>query len=205
MTQSLGDPSDRSVGSIVGSTERLTELVVAHRTIGAKIVLTQGTFDLIHIGHAKYMAMAKTHGDVLIVGVDSDAKVRTRKGPDRPIVPEDERIGMVCFLGSVDYAILKSDSPERWQLIKAVRPDVLIATSATYTEEELEDLNEFCGEVVVLEPMAETTTSAKIRRTQIEFAKKIGQTLTRTISEAVPGIVEATVNDMIEDDGGQRA
>src|SRR5688572_3071996 len=63
-----------------------------------KVVLTQGTYDLVHIGHARYFQKAKSYGDFLIVGVDSDEKVKVRKGPDRPVVPEDERLEMLTYL-----------------------------------------------------------------------------------------------------------
>lgn len=71
---------------------KLVELVGYWKKLGLKIVLTSGTFDLFHIGHAQYLEKAKEMGDVLIVGVDSDARVKKRKGPERPIVPENERV-----------------------------------------------------------------------------------------------------------------
>src|SRR5581483_4103234 len=74
---------------------------------GHKIVLTQGVYDLIHEGHARYLQAAKAHGDVLIVGVDSDELTRLRKGPNRPIVPEQERINMLLHLRHVDIVTVR--------------------------------------------------------------------------------------------------
>src|SRR5271156_3110053 len=71
------------------------KMLVKHcRGLGLKIVLTQGSWDMVHIGHARYLEEAKRHGDFLVVGVDSDEKIRRRKGPDRPVVPEGERLEM---------------------------------------------------------------------------------------------------------------
>jgi D-glycero-beta-D-manno-heptose 1-phosphate adenylyltransferase len=162
------------------------------KALGLKIVLTQGTFDMVHIGHARYLEEAKKHGDLLVVGVDSDAKVRSRKGPDRPVVPEEERLEMLAHLRSVDVVFLKPDAAPKWSLIKTIRPDVLIATRETYNEKQLKELKKYCGEVVVLDPQATTSTSAKIRLLQMGTAKKLEQSLTprliKTIEEVLSGV-----------------
>ena len=165
------------------------------RGLGLKIVLTQGTFDLIHIGHARYMEEAKKHGDVLIVGVDSDAKVRARKGPDRPVVPQTERIEMLTHLRSVDLVVLKEMNAAKWALIKAVKPDVLIATKETYDQAEIKALEKICGEVVVLNPMATTSTSAKIRLLQINTAKKLEKALTPRLIQAIEETLRGVKGD----------
>lgn len=170
--------------------QNLPDLLTSYRKQNKKIVLTQGTFDMLHIGHARYLEEAKSHGDVLVVGVDSDAKVRARKGPDRPIVPEDERQEMLSHLRSVDYVVLKPHDAERWALIKLVRPDVLIATTKTYTKKELEELKQHCKKVVVLEPMATTSTSAKLRLVQVGAAKKIEKTLSTKLVKAIEDVLK---------------
>jgi D-glycero-beta-D-manno-heptose 1-phosphate adenylyltransferase len=149
-----------------------------------KIVLTQGSFDMVHIGHARYCEKAKSYGDVLIVGVDSDEKIKQRKGPDRPVVPQEERLEMLTYLRAVDLVVLKEINAPKY-LIKTVRPDVLVATQETYSPAQLEALKEFCGKVVVLEPMATTSTSAKIRRLQIVMAKKMSETLSAKLIQAI--------------------
>ncbi len=168
-------------GRKINDHEDLKTVVDSLKALGAKIVLTQGSYDLVHIGHARYLEAAKKAGDVLIVGIDCDAKIQQRKGPDRPIVPEDERLEMVLHLRPVDFVILKSHDDPKWHLIKAIQPDVLIATEDTYEPEEIERLKEFCKEVVVLERMATTSTSAKIRHLQITTAEKLEQQLTPKI------------------------
>src|SRR3712207_7450411 len=78
------------------SLEELSKTVQHLKGIGLRVVLTSGSFDLIHLGHVKYLAKAKEFGDVLVVGVDSDAKIKRRKGEDRPMVPEQERLEMLA-------------------------------------------------------------------------------------------------------------
>lgn len=173
----------------IKSLAQLESVVKSLKTLGLKIVLTQGTYDMVHIGHARYFEAAKKHGEVLIVGIDSDAKVRARKGPDRPVVPEAERLEMVTHQRSVDLVYLKEDRAPRWQLIKLVRPDVLIATKETYTKAELQELKKYCGKVVVLNPQATTSTSAKIRLLQIGTAKKLEQALTPKLIKTIQDVL----------------
>lgn len=165
------------------------KIIEQYRREGKKIVLTQGSFDMIHIGHGRYLARAKAYGDILIVGVDSDEKIRARKGPDRPVVPQEERLEMLTQLKSVDHVVLKETSKEKWELIKLIRPDVLIATASTYSSEQLEGLKAFCGEVVVLEPQATTSTSAKLRLLQIAFAHNFSSILARRIEKAISEVL----------------
>lgn len=170
----------------------LKTVVHSLKALGAKIVLTQGSYDLVHIGHARYLEAAKKAGDVLIVGIDCDKKIQERKGPDRPIVPEEERMEMVLHLRPVDYVILKRHEDPKWHLIKTIAPDVLIATEDTYSNDDLEILKSHCQEVVVLERMATTSTSAKIRRLQIMTANKLEKMLTpkilKVLQETLSGV-----------------
>lgn len=181
-------PKDR----IFTDYKKIGDIVFHCRGLGLKIVLTQGTYDMVHIGHGRYLEEAKKMGDLLIVGVDSDEKVRSRKGPDRPVVPQEERLEMLTHLRSVDAVFLKELKHPKWTLIKTIRPDVLIATKQTYNKKQLKDLKKYCKEVVVLEPRATTSTSAKIRLMQINTAKKLGQALTprlmKTIEEVLAGV-----------------
>ncbi|MGD9128963.1 MAG: adenylyltransferase/cytidyltransferase family protein [Candidatus Woesebacteria bacterium] len=160
------------------------------KKIGKKIVLTQGSFDMVHIGHARYFEAAKKQGDVLIVGVDDDEKIRHRKGPDRPVVPQEERLEMLTYLSSVDVIVLKKFNYPRWHLIRIIKPDVLVATRETYSDEELEQLKEYCGRVLVLAPMATTSTSAKIRRVQIGTARRIESTLKTKLIGAMEDVLK---------------
>lgn len=168
---------------------KLKKLVENCKGLGLKIVLTQGTYDMVHIGHARYFEEAKKHGHILIVGVDSDEKVRARKGPERPVVPQTERLEMVTHLRSVDVVYLKNLKAPRWSLIKLVQPDVLVATKQTYSKDDLKELKKYCGKVVVLEPQATTSTSAKIRLLQIGHAKKLERTLTPKLLQTIQDVL----------------
>jgi rfaE bifunctional protein nucleotidyltransferase chain/domain len=101
----------------------LPDVVDSLRGDGRRIVFTNGCFDLLHIGHVRYLAEARAQGDVLIVGLNSDASVRRLKGETRPIVPDGERAEMLSALSSVDYVVIfGEDTPD--ELIRLVRPDV---------------------------------------------------------------------------------
>lgn len=106
--------------------DQLLSVLSGERTKGKRIVFTNGCFDLMHIGHTRYLQAAKALGDVLVVGVNSDVSVRTLdKAPDRPIVPEVQRAEVLAALGCVDYVVI-FDEPDPLQLITAVQPDVLV-------------------------------------------------------------------------------
>jgi D-beta-D-heptose 7-phosphate kinase/D-beta-D-heptose 1-phosphate adenosyltransferase len=166
------------------------KLIKKYRAADKTIVLTQGSFDMVHIGHARYLAEAKRHGNVLFVGVDSDEKIRERKGSDRPIVPQDERLEMLTYLKPVDHVVLKELDQPKWELIKLIRPDVLIATAETYSEAQLAELRQWCAKVVVLDPMATTSTSAKIRRVQLGYAKHVGNALSEKLIHTIEEVLE---------------
>ena len=168
--------------------KRLKELVKHCKGIGLKIVLTQGTYDMVHIGHARYFEEAKRHGDLLIVGVDSDKKVRARKGPDRPLVPQNERLEMVTHLRPVDIVTIKELNMPKWNLIKTVEPDVLIVTEETvqkYGKAQMKAMSAYCGEIKILEPMATTSTSAKIRRLQLKLAKRFEKAIIPRMADMI--------------------
>ncbi len=95
------------------------------RKSGQKIVFTNGCFDLLHVGHVRYLAEAKSHGDLLIVGLNSDASVKMIKGPKRPIVRQDHRAEILASLMSVDYVVY-FEEPDPLRLIQTVQPDVLV-------------------------------------------------------------------------------
>jgi D-glycero-beta-D-manno-heptose 1-phosphate adenylyltransferase len=175
---------DRLVPSLDAMAERVANL----RGLGQRIVLTSGSFDLIHLGHVKYLAKAKELGDVLVVGVDSDRKIRQRKGEDRPLVPEQERLEMLAHQRPVDLIYLKDEEKERWALIKAVQPDVLVLTEDHgYTAEEQAGLAELSGELAVLERQASVTTSERIRQLYMHLGERLGPKL----AEVLPGLIDS--------------
>ena len=108
------------------SRDELDKVVGEQRAKGSKIVFTNGCFDLMHVGHTRYLQAAKDLGDLLVVAVNSDASVKSlNKAPDRPIVSEAQRTEVVAALGSVDYVILFNE-PDPHSLIAALQPDVLV-------------------------------------------------------------------------------
>ncbi len=178
---------------LVGSLEQLEALVAHLKGIGLKVVLTSGSFDLVHLGHVKYLAKAKELGAVLIVGVDGDAKIRARKGEDRPMVPQDERLEMLAHQRPVDLIYLKGDSEPRWALIKAVQPDVLVlSTDHSYSEQELVELGQICGEVRVLERQASVTTSERIRQLYMHLGEQLGPRLAEVLPDLIENILKRT-------------
>lgn len=95
------------------------------RATRKRIVFTNGVFDLLHPGHIRYLQAARAHGDLLIVGLNSDASVRRNKGPGRPINPEDERAEVLAALACVDaVSIFDDDTPA--DIIRRVQPDILV-------------------------------------------------------------------------------
>jgi D-beta-D-heptose 7-phosphate kinase/D-beta-D-heptose 1-phosphate adenosyltransferase len=95
------------------------------RRQGRVIAFTNGCFDILHYGHVSYLEAAKKKDRILIVGMNSDASVRGLKGPTRPIVPQDQRAAVLAGLACVDFVILFNE-PTPYELIKAVKPDVLL-------------------------------------------------------------------------------
>jgi rfaE bifunctional protein nucleotidyltransferase chain/domain len=147
---------------------QIETIVGALKTLGLRVVLTSGSFDIIHEGHSMYLEAARRFGDFLIVGLDSDDKIRSRKGPGRPAVPQMERLRMVTHQRGVGLVTLKHAARPRWELIRTVGPDVLVATEDTYSAAEIAELeSRYCGRVEVLERMAMVSTSARLRRIQL--------------------------------------
>ncbi len=105
--------------------EELRPLLSILRAAGKKIVFTNGCFDIIHTGHARYLAKARALGDLLVVAVNSDASVRTIKGAKRPINSEAERMEVLASLESVDFVTLFSE-PDPYRVIAELQPDVLV-------------------------------------------------------------------------------
>lgn len=105
--------------------DRLLEALEPRRRAGHRIVFTNGCFDILHAGHVRYLTAARNTGDLLVVGLNSDASVRAIKGETRPIVCEDQRAEVLSGLWCVDYVTI-FDAPDPLELIQSVRPDVLV-------------------------------------------------------------------------------
>lgn len=95
------------------------------RAEGKKVVFTNGCFDLLHVGHVRYLQEARALGDVLVIGVNSDASVKRLKGPTRPVQNENDRAEILAALGAVNFTVIfTEDTPA--ELIEKVRPDILV-------------------------------------------------------------------------------
>jgi D-glycero-beta-D-manno-heptose 1-phosphate adenylyltransferase len=199
VTTGILSPKANFADRLVGSLEEMTEKVAHLRGLGLRVVLTSGSFDLIHLGHVKYLAAAKELGDILAVGVDSDAKIRARKTPDRPMVPQAERLEMLAYQRPVDLIYLKDLDEPRWGLIRAVRPDVLVLTADhAYGEEELAQLREICGRVEVLERQASVTTSERIRQMYMNLGDRLGPLLGHAIGERLEPLLAEMLPGLID-------
>jgi rfaE bifunctional protein nucleotidyltransferase chain/domain len=168
--------------------KELKEVVKSLKEMGYKIVLTMGVYDLIHEGHALYLEAAKQGGDILIVGVDTDKLTKKRKGPNRPIVPEPERLKMLMHLRSVDIVTLRHEPLEKNELVELIRPDVLIVSETTgdFAKKRLADCKKHCGKIITLAPQATTSTTARIRNLTIEGA----ETLAKEVSKLTQSFLE---------------
>lgn len=103
--------------------ERLCREIALLRREGRTIALANGLFDLLHVGHLRYLEGARAEADALLVGVNSDRSARALKGPGRPVVPEDERAELVAGLACVDFVTV-FDDPDVTRLLRELRPDV---------------------------------------------------------------------------------
>jgi rfaE bifunctional protein nucleotidyltransferase chain/domain len=123
----------RRAESKIVTRDGLQELLAEHRQRGQKIVLANGCFDTLHVGHTRYLEGARREGDILVVAVNSDSSVCALKGPGRPILPETARAALVGALRSVDYVLLFSE-PNVEALLQDLRPDIH-AKGTDYTAE----------------------------------------------------------------------
>lgn len=147
--------------------ERAIQIRNRLKDIGAKVVFTNGCFDLIHRGHITYLQKASTHGEVLFLGLNTDASVRRLKGPDRPILSLEDRAGVLAALECIDYIIpFAEDTPKN--LIAALLPDVLIKGGDYQPEEivgreEVESHGGIVTTIPLIEGQSTTSIIEKIR------------------------------------------
>src|SRR5690349_1922472 len=111
------------MGKVVPDWQELARLLEARRNVGERIVTTNGVFDVLHVGHTRYLQAARALGDLLVVGINSDACTRRLKGQSRPIVPEAERAELLAALACVDYVTL-FDEPTPIDLLETLRPHI---------------------------------------------------------------------------------
>ena len=145
--------------------EQLVPELQRHRATGKRIVFTNGCFDVMHLGHAKYFQFAKQQWDLLVVGVNTDSSICRLKGPKRPVTPETDRVGLLEEMQSIDY-LVRFDEDTPMKLIESIRPDVLVK-GADYRKEQVVgwELVESYGGKVALAPLVDgKSTSAVIQK-----------------------------------------
>jgi len=152
--------------------ESLRAILEGLKAKGKRIVFTNGCFDLLHIGHIRYLEEAKSFGDILVVGLNSDRSVQRLKGPDRPILPAGERAEILSGLGCVDYVTV-FDEPTPLELISSLQPHILVkggdwTKETTVGREVVEKLG---GEVIIL-PFVEGSSTSNLIETILERYEK---------------------------------
>ncbi|MFA4915622.1 MAG: D-glycero-beta-D-manno-heptose 1-phosphate adenylyltransferase [Syntrophales bacterium] len=135
------------------------------RKKGKKIIFTNGCFDILHVGHIRYLKEAKKRGDILIVAVNSDSSVRSIKGNQRPINHEDDRAEMVASLESVDYVTIFHELTPL-ELIEYLQPDIIVKGRGWVEEDVVgrESVKKWGGTVFIAPNVGEASTSGNIEK-----------------------------------------
>ena len=147
--------------------EELLNRVRAARQSGATIVFANGCFDVLHVGHVRYLIGARALGDLLVVGVNSDDQVKIQKGPGRPIQPASDRAEVIAALEAVDYVTI-FDEPTVEALLLVLKPDIH-AKGTDYTEETVPERNvvrSYGGRVAIVGDPKDHSTSSLVSRLQ---------------------------------------
>jgi D-glycero-beta-D-manno-heptose 1-phosphate adenylyltransferase len=141
--------------------DRLNDL----RRSGSRIVFTNGCFDILHAGHVRYLSEARSYGDILVVGLNSDKSVKLIKGEKRPIIPELQRAEVLAGLGCVDYVTLFHE-PDPLKLIEKLKPDILVK-GADWAEDQIvgaDIVNANGGKVIRIRMVSGVSTSEIIQK-----------------------------------------
>ena len=141
----------RTAREKIGTLEEVKARVEEARSTGRKVALANGCFDVLHVGHVRYLAGARAEADVLVVGVNGDASVRRLKGEGRPLLPEDDRAVLVGAVASVDHVVVFHED-DVGALLLALRPDVH-CKGTDYTPEtvpEREVVKSYGGRVAIV-------------------------------------------------------
>ncbi len=137
------------------------------RASGKRLVVTNGCFDLLHLGHVTYLETARTQGDALLVGVNSDDAVRQLKGPDRPVTPEADRAAVLAALESVDGVCIFAESTAT-RFLAAAQPDIYVKggdyTLDTLNQEERRTVERAGGRIVIIPFLPGRSTTATLKK-----------------------------------------
>lgn len=147
--------------------DKLPEWRAAVRTSGKRRVVTNGCFDLLHLGHVTYLETARRQGDALLVGVNGDASVRQLKGPDRPLNSQDDRAAVLAALESVDGVCTFAESTAT-RFLAAARPDIYVKggdyTLDTLNQEERHAVERAGGKIVIVPCVPGKSTTALLKQ-----------------------------------------
>ena len=159
--------------------DALLEELNWHRQRGLKIVFTNGCFDLLHPGHIGLLTLAKQEGDILVVAINSDASVRANKGPQRPILKQQDRAALLSALEVVDYVVI-FDAPDPLELIKAIGPDILVKGTDWAGAVVGQDYVEAHGGKVALVPISKGFSTTNIIE---QVITKVGSSSKAVVSD----------------------
>jgi len=159
-------------GKVLTTDSLLTELNW-HRAQRETIVFTNGCFDVVHIGHIEFLKFCRSQGSIVVVGLNSDSSVKTIKGPDRPINNQYDRAAVLAAMETVDYITI-FDEPDPLELIKKIRPDVLVK-GRDWAEKGVvgREFVESYGAKVALAPLVEGKSSTSVIHKIKELGKKL--------------------------------
>lgn len=209
-TKDIFGPGANPSRRYLSSYEQVAEYSNFLKGLGLKVVYTPGVWDLPHIGHCRYLQKAKQLGDILIVGTELDEAVSIRKGPQRPVVPFNERVEMLCHIRHVDLVVPIPDYDKRglsgMEMVEAIRPNVFIVSKRSFgessdTDKWVERAKELSDEVVILDSQAETSTSAKIRGLMMDLSEYAKLAVDKAQVSAAKAIEKAfsDVRDQIDE------
>ena len=145
--------------------EDLAEILKKEKAAGKKVVFTNGCFDLLHIGHTRYLAQAKAKGDLLVVGLNSDSSVKMLKGAKRPLIPQDERAEMLSNLEMVDYVTIFTDQTAN-NVIAALKPDIYVK-GGDYSVDDLpeaEIVQNYGGKIELVSEIRGASTTSIVNK-----------------------------------------
>ena len=146
--------------------EQLPEWRAAMRASGKRLVVTNGCFDLLHLGHVTYLETARDQGDALLVGLNGDASVRQLKGPDRPVTPQADRAAVLAALESVDAVCVFAEQTAT-RFLAAARPDIYVKggdyTLDTLNQDERRTVEEAGGKIVIIPLVPGKSTTALLK------------------------------------------
>ncbi|MFP4662312.1 MAG: D-glycero-beta-D-manno-heptose 1-phosphate adenylyltransferase [Halanaerobiales bacterium] len=154
--------SVNNMANKIVSASKLQKIIEKKRSTGMKVVFTNGCFDILHVGHARYLAAAREKGDLLVLGINSDSSVRKLKGDKRPLVPEYERAELLSYLEMVDYIVIFEEITAE-ELITKLKPDVYVK-GGDYIVDDLPEagvVREYGGKIELI-PVVEGASTTNI-------------------------------------------